>query len=72
MKKIKPKDIVGHEDREVELRYWPGKKMTGFGYATEYLMPNFYLHVATAYSILRKNGVDLGKDDFIGTKPFIN
>ncbi len=72
MKTIKEADVNKNESHEIELRYWPGKKMTGFGYATEYLMPNFYFHVATAYCILRKNGVELGKDDYIGEKPFIN
>ena len=72
MKTIKPDQIVGHEARHITMPYWPDKKMNAFGYATEYLMPNFYFHVATAYSILRKNGVDIGKDDFIGAKPFID
>ena len=45
--------------------------MTGFGYATGYLIPNFYFHVATAYSILRTNGVTIGKSDYIGGMPFI-
>jgi hypothetical protein len=32
-------------------------------------LPNFYFHVTTAYDILRHNGVDLGKRDFIGSLP---
>ena len=32
-------------------------------------MPNFYFHVTTAYAILRHNGVELGKMDFIGSMP---
>jgi hypothetical protein len=69
---IKPEQIIGQEERKITLPFWPDKSMTGFGYATEYLMPNFYFHVATAYSILRKNGVDLGKSDFLGALPFVN
>jgi len=72
MATIKPGQVVGQEARRVSLPYWPGKEMSAFGYATEYLMPNFYFHVATAYSILRKNGVDLGKTDYIGSMPFID
>jgi len=71
MKTVKPEQIIGQEARKVKLPYWD-KEMTAFGYATEYLMPNFYFHVATAYSILRKNGVDLGKMDYIGSVPFID
>lgn len=68
---IKPEQMVGQEDRQVTLPYWPDKPMTAFGYATEYLLPNFYFHAVTAYSILRKNGVDLGKADYIGSIPFL-
>ena len=66
---IKPTDVVGQEDRAVALPYWRGKHLTAFEYATEYLIPNFFFHVTTAYSILRKNGVDLGKADYIGGLP---
>ena len=67
---IKPEQVIGKEAIEITLPYFPGKYMTGFDYATEYLLPNFYFHVTTAYQILRKNGVDLGKSDFIGELPF--
>jgi hypothetical protein len=43
----------------------PGKYLTGFEHAVEYIIPNFYFHVTTAYSILRKNGVDIGKMDYL-------
>ena len=36
-------------------------------YLTEMALPNFYFHAVTAYSILRHNGVDVGKSDFIGS-----
>jgi len=71
MQSIKPEQIIGQEERLVSLPYWPNH-LNAFGYATEYLMPNFYFHVATAYSILRKNGVDVGKADYMGTLPFID
>lgn len=71
MKTIKPEDVIGHEDRKVTLPYWQDKSLTAFDYVTEYLMPNFYFHLTTAYSILRANGVDLGKADYTGTLSFI-
>jgi hypothetical protein len=64
---IKPEQIIGKEDIKVTLPYWQGKYMTGSGYATEYLMPNFFFHYTTAYSILRHNGLDLGKADYAGS-----
>ena len=72
MATIKPADVIGHEDRKFSLSYWPDKQMTAFGYATEYLLPNFYFHVTVSYAILRKNGVDLGKADYTGPMPFID
>lgn len=69
---IKPEQIVGQEDRKITLPYWKDKHMSAFGYATEYLMPNFYFHAVTAYSILRKDGIEIGKADYIGGMPFVN
>lgn len=69
VKTIKPEQIIGKEGIRVTLPYWPGKYMTGFEYATEYLVPNFYFHLTTAYAILRKNGVDIGKEDYMGGLP---
>lgn len=66
---IKPEQIIGKEAIKVTLPYWMGKHMTGFEYVTESLLPNFYFHVATAYSILRMNGVNIGKSDYMGTLP---
>ncbi len=62
-------DIADKEDSKVSLPYFPGKHLTGFEYAIEYALPNFYFHVATAYNILRANGVDIGKADYIGGLP---
>jgi hypothetical protein len=41
-------------------------KFTGFDYLSKFVLPNFYFHITTAYAILRKNGVDVGKGDFLG------
>lgn len=69
LKTIKPEQIIGKEEIKIVLPYYNGKYMTGFEYATEYLLPNFYFHVTTAYAIMRKNGLDIGKADFMGTLP---
>ncbi len=69
LKTIKPETVIGKEGVKVTLPYFPGKHMTGFEYATEYLIPNFFFHITTAYAILRKNGVDLGKMDYFGDLP---
>lgn len=69
LKTVKPADVIGKEGEKVVIKYWPDKHMTGFEYVTEFLIPNFYFHVTTAYSIMRKNGVDIGKEDFMGGLP---
>ena len=55
--------------RSLLKMFWNKKQMSAFDYVTQYLVPNFYFHVATAYSIMRKNGVGLGKSDYIGGLP---
>jgi len=41
-------------------------KMEAAAYVFRFALPNFYFHSATAYDILRHNGVELGKRDFMG------
>lgn len=49
---------------------WEGKTLTGLEYTIHHVIPNFYFHVTTAYSILRHNGVDVGKKDYLGQMPY--
>jgi len=70
LKTITAEQIVGQENRTVKISYFPGKYLTGFDYAMFYLMPNFYFHVVTAYSIFRQNGVELGKSDYMSNVPW--
>jgi uncharacterized protein len=42
------------------------RTMTGEEYLSGFVLPNFYFHITTAYNILRHNGVELGKGDFMG------
>ena len=59
--------VDGSEDREVVLKMRAGDmKFTGLEYLLGFAYPNFYFHVTTAYDILRHNGVELGKRDFLG------
>ena len=63
---IKPEQLEGAADRLVPIPWMPGKGVKGLQYLTVLQLPNFYFHVTTTYDILRHNGVDLGKTDFIG------
>ncbi len=62
-------DFEGAGDRKISLSYYPNKYMTGTEYATGYAIPNFLFHVTIAYAIARKNGVPLGKADYINGLP---
>jgi hypothetical protein len=64
-----PDDFAGSAERRVGLVYWGGKTLSGEEYVEQYLVPNFYFHAVTAYAIMRHNGVDLGKMDFLGSLP---
>lgn len=60
----------GSEDREIPIYYFPGKALTGFEYMNTQGLANFYFHLTTAYSILRHNGMNIGKSDYMGALPF--
>jgi hypothetical protein len=66
---FKPEDFAGAEERKISLPWMEGKWMRGDEYVTQFALANFYFHITTAYTILRHNGVDLGKRDFIGGVP---
>src|SRR6476661_5459420 len=59
--------IDGSDDKEIVLQARSGeRRFKGMQYLLGHAYPNFYFHVTTAYNILRHNGVDVGKGDFIG------
>jgi uncharacterized protein len=59
--------IVGTEDKDINVPRRDGVMvMKGEAYLKHFATPNFYFHVTTAYALLRHNGVELGKGDFLG------
>jgi hypothetical protein len=67
LKSITPAQMQGAELREVELKFPNGAmKFSGASYLTDFVLPNFYFHVSMVYALLRNNGVELGKSDFLG------
>jgi uncharacterized protein len=64
---VKAAQINGSETRNIVLKLHDGTvEFNGQDYLLKWVMPNFYFHVTTAYDILRHNGVDIGKRDFLG------
>ena len=67
IKGIKPEQLQGAEARDIELKFPSGTlKFTGLNYLTNFVLPNFFFHMMMTYALLRKNGVELGKRDFLG------
>jgi hypothetical protein len=66
---LQEKDFAGAEDRKVAPPWLGGRWLRGHDYLVHVAVPNFFFHVTTAYSILRHNGVELGKMDYIGSLP---
>lgn len=62
-----PEQIDGSEDKTISLPMHD-KTLTfkGMPYLLEYVLPNIYFHATTTYAILRHNGVEIGKQDFLG------
>lgn len=62
-----PDALDGAGTRPVKLTF-PGMELNfvGAGYLTSFALPNFYFHVSMAYAILRSQGLDVGKRDFLG------
>ena len=67
LQNFKPSQIDGSEDRVVTLKL-RGQETSFKGqvYLLNFVLPNLFFHITTAYAILRHNGVDLGKMDYLG------
>lgn len=64
---LRPEQFEGAETREVTIKRGDTTvTYAGLDYLLNRVLPNFYFHVTTAYDILRHNGVELGKRDYLG------
>lgn len=64
---VKPEQLRGAETRTVEVKF-PSRTLTftGLSYLMDFVLPNFYFHESMTYALLRSNGVEVGKMDFLG------
>jgi uncharacterized protein len=68
LKTVTPEKLKGAESRTIEIKTPNGSlNFTGLSYVTNFVLPNFYFHESMAYALLRHNGVELGKADFLGS-----
>lgn len=62
----KPEDFDGAETREITIKIPNAEmKFVGLDFVNQWAMPNFYFHITMAYALLRHNGIELGKKDFL-------
>ena len=68
VKSFKPAQFEGADARDVTFPAGPDRTITmkGQQFLSAFSFPNFYFHAATAHGILRHNGVEIGKRDFLG------
>jgi hypothetical protein len=68
VKSFKPAQFEGADAKDVTFPVGPNNSMTlkGQEFVSRFSFPNFYFHAATAHGILRHNGVEVGKRDFLG------
>lgn len=67
VKSLSVESFTGAEDRDIKLSFPNGMSLDfkGLPFLRDWALPNFYFHVVTAYDILRHNGVDVGKRDYL-------
>jgi hypothetical protein len=67
LQSVNAAQIDGSEDRTITLKLRSGEvKFPGRAYLLTFVLPNFFFHVTTAYAILRHNGLEIGKTDYLG------
>jgi len=67
VKSISAAQLEDAENRSIELKFPNGAwKFTAVGYLTDFVLPNFYFHISMVYALLRKNGIEIGKADYLG------
>lgn len=70
LKTFSSKDYADAAKRHITQPRWEGQYLTGEEFVQNHAIPNFYFHLTTAYAILRHNGVEIGKKDFLGKMPY--
>lgn len=72
LKTFSERDFAGADEKKITTPRWDGKWLNGKDFVFHHAIPNFYFHTSIAYAILRHNGVDIGKKDYLGALPFQN
>lgn len=68
LKSFQASQIENSENHTITLKFKEEMKFSGQQYLLHFALPNFYFHITTAYDILRHNGLEIGKLDYLGGK----
>ncbi len=68
---LTPEQFADAASRKIELPYFKDMHFTGEGYLLGYYVANFMFHITTVYALLRANGFEIGKVDFMNSLPLI-
>ena len=66
LKGFSPDAFAASAERRITQPRWAGKSLSGQEFLIQHVIPNFYFHVTTTYNILRHNGIEIGKRDYLG------
>lgn len=68
LKTVTPEQVKGAEEKTIVLKF-PSMtvEFSGRDYVNNFVLPNFYFHITTAYGLLRAAGINIGKRDFLGS-----
>ena len=68
VKSVKADQMKGAEGKTIEMKF-PNRTVsfTGLSYLADFVLPNFFFHESMTYALLRSNGVEVGKMDFLGS-----
>ena len=67
---VSPMEDTAIDAQDITFVWNPGKAIKGYDCIVLFNLPNLYFHVSMAYAIIRNQGVNIGKTDFIGSVPF--
>jgi uncharacterized protein len=67
---VPEKDFANISETRITQPRWEGKYLFAPEYVIQHSIPNVYFHITTAYQILRHNGVEVGKKDYLGAMPY--
>ncbi len=68
VKSIKAEQLHGAESKTIEMKF-PNSTLTftGLTYLANFVLPNFFFHISMTYALLRTNGIEVGKMDYLGS-----